>query len=680
MTSMTQLPRKILVTCPLYYANGAIHLGHIVDSIQGDIWVRFQRMRGHECIFVCGDDAHGTPIMLAAKKAGLSPEELIAQAKKDHQQDFADFNISFDNYYTTHSEENRQLSESIYQHLYENGDITTRTILQAYDEKENMFLPDRYVKGECPRCGAKDQYGDNCEVCSASYEPLDLKNPISVVSGSTPVAKESEHYFFQLQKYAAFLKPWLKENRLQEEMQNKLDEWFEVGLHEKDISRDTPYFGFKIPNTSDKYFYVWFDAPIGYISITKNLCEKRKDINFEMLWKKESPYELYHFVGKDIIYFHALFWPAILKGANYRLPSAIFAHGFLTVDGKKMSKSRGTFIKARTYLNHLNPEYLRYYFAAKLNNRVEDIDLNFSDFILRINSDLVGKVVNIASRCASFIEKHFNGKLFAEAAETDLMNEFISAGDDIATYFDQREFSRAIRLIMELADKANQYIDAEKPWSLMKEKGQEKKVHMVCSVGLNLFRIVMTYLKPVLPHTAQETEVFLNIPEMTWETRKIILRDHKINSFKPLLQRITEDQITAMKNEELSTLTTAQPVPTTTPLTQNPLLPEISIDDFAKIDLRIAKIVKAESVPEADKLLKLTLDLGGETRQVFAGIKSAYEPSELEGKLTVMVANLAPRKMRFGVSEGMVLAASGCTPGLWILQPDEGAAPGMRVK
>lgn len=673
--------RKILITCALLYANGPIHLGHMVEYIQADIWARFQRMRGNDCLYICGNDAHGTPIMITARKLGIAPEQLITQIHAEHVKDFKDFEVLFDNFYTTHSPENQQLTDLFYEHLQKNGDIIKRTISQAYDPKEKIFLPDRYVKGECPRCGSKDQYGDGCEVCSATYEPLDLKNPISIISGETPVAKESEHYFFEQQKHAGFLQKWLKEIHLQEEMQHKLNEWFSNGLHDKDISRDAPYFGFKIPETENKYFYVWLDAPIGYMASLKNLCERNPEIKFEDYWNKNSKTELYHFIGKDIIYFHAMLWPALLHGAGYRLPTNIYAHGFLTIDGQKMSKSRGTFVKARTYLNHFNPEYIRYYFAAKLNNHVEDIDLNFHDFAQRINADLIGKVINIASRCASFIHKYFSGDLAARCADKKLLDEFVKGGDSIAEYFEAREFSRAVRAIMELADKANQYIDAEKPWALIKEANQKQHVHEVCSLGLNLFRILMTYLKPILPETAKNTEELLNISEMSWANRDKNLTNHKINPFKPLLQRITEEQITAMKNEiQAETSNPSTEIVNEKSNTREAIFPEVSYEDFAKIDLRIARIVKAEAVPEADKLLKLIVDIGGETRQIFAGIKSAYDPAKLEGKLTVVVANLAPRKMRFGMSEGMVLAAGPGGKDLWVLHPDQGAEPGMRVK
>jgi methionyl-tRNA synthetase len=542
---MTSANRNILVTAALIYANGPIHLGHLVEYIQADIWVRFQNMQpNRKCLYICGNDTHGTPIMLAAKKRGITPEALIAEIYQQHKQEFKEFHIEFDNFGTTHSEENKELTEEIYQKLKANGDIAVRTISQAYDPKENMFLPDRYVKGECPRCSAADQYGDNCEVCGATYSPLDLKNPISVVSGVAPIQKESEHYFFLLPKYTEFLKNWISTDHLQSEMSNKLQEWFKDGLQDLDVSRDAPYFGFNIPGTSDKYFYVWLDAPIGYLAILKNFSEQ----SFNEFWSPESTTELYHFIGKDIINFHAIFWPAILHGAGFRTPTAVFAHGYLTINGAKMSKSRGTFITARNYLDHLNPECLRYYFAAKLNDRVEDIDLNFADFTQRVNSDLVGKVVNIASRCASFIHKYFNGQLATNILQPELINDFITAGDTIAEHYETREYSRAVRAIMDLADRANQYIDAEKPWSLIKEAGKEQHVQEVCSLGLNLFRLLITYLKPILPETAKKSEEFLSIEPLTWDSRKNILREHRINPFIPLMQRITPEQVAALQS------------------------------------------------------------------------------------------------------------------------------------
>lgn len=537
-----------LVTAALPYANGSLHLGHLVEHIQADIWVRFQRMCGESCIFICGDDAHGTPIMLSAKQQGITPEQLIQQIQQEHQADFKDFRIEYDNYYTTHSEENRELSELIYKRMQERGDIVTKTISQAYDPEEQMFLPDRYVKGECPCCKTPDQYGDNCEACGSTYSPLDLTNPISVLSGVTPIAKESEHYFFKVSSYTDFLRDWITSGHLQTEVSNKLLEWFKEGLHDLDISRDAPYFGFAIPGAQNKYFYVWLDAPIGYMAIFKNLCAKRPELNFEEFWGPDSKIELCHFIGKDIVNFHAIFWPAILTSANFRTPTSIYVHGYLTIDGQKMSKSRGTFIKARTYLEHLNPEYLRYYFAAKLNDRIEDIDLNLADFMQRVNSDLVGKVVNIASRCAGFIHKNFAGKLSEHCDQPELFKAFVAEGDVIADYFAKREFSRAMRAIMELADRANQYVDAEKPWALMKQPGNEQKVQDVCSMGINLFRLLMIYLKPVLPQTAEKAEQFLNIPAMCWDDKEKMLLGHQINEFTPLLQRIDKEQIAALKD------------------------------------------------------------------------------------------------------------------------------------
>lgn len=671
--------RKLLVTCALPYANGSLHLGHILEYIQADIWIRFQRMQAVNCLFICGDDTHGTPVMLSAKQQGITPEALINQVQQEHARDTADFLIDFDNFYTTHSPENRELSELIYERMLAKGDISKRTISQAYDSKEQMFLPDRYVKGACPCCKTPNQYGDNCEACGSTYTPLDLKDPISVISGTTPIAKESEHYFLKLSNYTEFLRNWITAGHLKTEVSNKLLEWFKEGLHDLDISRDAPYFGFTIPNAPDKYFYVWLDAPIGYMAILKNLCKRQKDLNFDEYWAPDSKAELYHFIGKDIINFHAIFWPAILQSANFRTPTEIFVHGYLTIDNQKMSKSRGTFIKARTYLEHLNPEYLRYYFAAKLNDRIEDIDLNLNDFVQRINADLVGKVVNIASRSANFIHKYFMGKLAAEI-DTSLIAEFIAVGKTIAEHFANREFSRAVRNIMELADRANQYIDAEKPWALVKEEDKLPHVHQVCSISLNLFRLLTIYLKPILPNTAKQVEEFLNIPELTWKDNQTILNDHKINPFTPLLQRITLEQINAMKaatqTEQVITGTTeSEP----SYLAQNPLAPQINFEDFAKVDLRVAKIVHAENIPEADKLLKLTVDLGGETRQIFAGIKSTYQPEDLIGKSTVIVANLAPRQMRFGISEGMLILAGGDN-NLFLLSPSDGAQPGMKVK
>ena len=678
MTTSSHIPpaRNILVTSALPYANGPIHLGHLVEYIQTDIWARFQRLRGNTCYYVCADDAHGTPIMLRARQDGISPETLIAEMQQQHEADFAEFNIVFDNYYSTHSEENRQLASSIYIKLREDGHIATRTIKQAYDPEAKMFLPDRFIKGECPKCGTPDQYGDNCEACGATYAATELKNPVSAVSGATPVEKDSEQYFFKLSDFSDMLKQWMQAGHVQTEIANKLDEWLQEGLQDWDISRNAPYWGFEIPDAPGKYFYVWLDAPIGYMASFKNLCDKT-GLNFDDYWAAGSTTELYHFIGKDIARFHTLFWPAVLTAANYRTPTAVYCHGFLTVNGQKMSKSRGTFVKARTYLDHLSPEYLRYYYAAKLSDSVDDIDLNLEDFMQRVNSDLVGKVVNIASRCAGFISKKFDGQLAATLADESLHQQLVSAGDVIAEHFEKREYSKAVREIMALADKANVYIDEHKPWALAKEAGREAEVHAICSQGLNMFRVLMTYLKPIIPATAEKSEKFLNT-ELNWATLGTPLLNHAINKFKPLMTRIEKEQIDAMTEDSKDNSQTAPAA--TGPLADDPISAEISYDEFAKIDLRIAKIVKAEHVEGADKLLQLTLDIGGEHRNVFAGIKSAYQPADLEGKLTVMVANLAPRKMRFGMSEGMVLAAGPGGSDLFILHPDDGARAGMRVK
>ncbi|THB70607.1 MAG: methionine--tRNA ligase, partial [Gammaproteobacteria bacterium] len=664
---MSDTKRKILVTSALPYANGPIHIGHLVEYIQTDIWVRFQKLYGNDCIYVCADDAHGTAIMLKAKELGITPEELIEKVQKEHIADFTEFQIEFDNYYTTHSEENRELSCKIYEKLQENGHISSKTVTQAYDPVENMFLPERYIKGECPKCGAKDQYGDNCEVCSATYSSVELKNSYSVVSGAKPIEKDSLVYSFKLNDFGDFLADWTREGHVQESVTNKLNELFQDGLREKDISRDAPYFGFEIPGAPHKYFYVWMDAPIGYMASFKNYCDNN-GLDFDEYWSKGAAdkTEIYHFIGKDIIYFHALFWPALLKGAEYRTPTQICAHGFLTVDGQKMSKSRGTFIKARTYLDNLHPEYLRYYYTAKLNNNIDDLDLNLDDFVSRVNSDIVGKLVNIASRCSGFITKKFDGMLSDSIDAPELLKTFSDAAPQIAEHFENREFSRAVREIMQLADLANQYIDEKKPWVLAKEEGKEQEVQDSCSMGINLFRILITYLKPVLPKIAEKTEAFLNIEPLKWSDIPTPLCGHKINKFKPLITRIDPEHIEKMVEQSKETL--EEKPPATGPLADDPISPEIEFDDFAKVDLRIAKIVKADHVEGADKLLQLTLDIGGESRNVFAGIKSAYNPEDIEGKLTVMVANLKPRKMRFGMSEGMVLAAGPGGKDLWILE------------
>lgn len=681
-------PRKILVTSALPYANGAIHLGHLVEYIQTDIWVRFQKMQGHECYYVCADDAHGTPIMLRAQQEGITPQDLIARVYQEHQADFTDFAIGFDNYYSTHSPENQHFANRIYHGLKDTGHIIRRTIRQAYDPVKQMFLPDRFIRGECPRCGAKDQYGDNCEACGATYSPTDLKNPVSAISGATPIEKDSEHFFVNLAEFEAMLREWTGSGTLQAEVLHKLNEWFETGLQAWDISRDAPYFGFEIPNEPNKYFYVWLDAPIGYIASFKNLCDK-KNLNFETFWDQDSQAELYHFIGKDIVYFHTLFWPAMLTGGGFRKPNAVFVHGFLTVDGHKMSKSRGTFINARTYLNHLNPEYLRYYFAAKLGGGVEDVDLNLDDFVHRVNADLVGKVVNIASRCAGFITKRFEGQLAPHLHSSGLYQEFIAQENMIMHAYETREYSKAVREIMALADRANQYIDEHKPWVMAKQPGTEVELQAVCTQGLNLFRILMSYLAPILPLMAKKVEAFLATP-LSWPPQPLL--SHTINPFQPLMQRVEKAQIEAMMEASQESLTKAQVEKTMMEASKTPqavvpnhpieaIAAPITYDDFAKIDLRIAKITHAEHVEGAEKLLRLTLDIGEEQpRTVFAGIKEAYSPEQLIGRLTVMVANLEPRKMRFGLSEGMVLAAGPGKKDLFLLKPDEGARPGMKVK
>jgi methionyl-tRNA synthetase len=676
--------RQILVTNALPYANGPLHLGHMLGYIQGDIWVRFQRMRGHSCTYICGSDAHGTPIMIQAEKMGMTPEAMVTQWASEHSADFVGFHVAFDNFYTTHSAENKDCVETIFQRHVEKKNIIKRTIQQAYDPEKNMFLPDRFIKGECPNCGAKDQYGDNCEVCGATYSPTDLKNAYSTLSGAKPIEKESEHYFFKLQNYEKVLHDWTRNGHLQEEVANKLDEWFKTGLKEWDISRDAPYFGFKIPGESEKFFYCWLDAPVGYMASFKNLCAKNSKLNFDEYWNADSKTELYHFVGKDIIYFHALFWPAVLNGANYRMPTAIFANGFLTIDGQKMSKSRGTFIKARTYLEHLPPEYLRYYFAAKLSHRIEDCDINFEDFTQRVNSDLVGKFVNIASRCASFINNSFAGKLADGCSEPKLFQTFAAAGADIAEKYETLNYSQAIRQIMALADRANQYIDEKKPWTAAKDPARAREVQDTCSVGINLFRVLAIYLKPVLPEMTVKIESFLNVKPFVWDDCLQPLLNHTIKPYQPLATRLDKKEIDTMKEaaqedvKQTGDVLVVEPPQASSNI--EAIKETISIDDFSKIDLRIVKIVKAEHVEGAEKLLRLELDLGGETRQVFAGIKSAYQPEDLVGKLTVMVANLAPRQMRFGESQGMVLAAGPGGKDLWILTPDQGAQPGMRVK
>ena len=683
------MTRKILVTSALPYANGSIHLGHLVEYIQTDIWVRFLKMQGHQVHYVCADDTHGTPIMLRAEKEGITPEALIEKVHAEHSQDFADFLVEFDNYYSTNSEENRQLASQIYLALRDNGKIVSKTIEQFYDPAKQMFLPDRFIKGECPKCHAKDQYGDSCEACGATYNPTELINPYSAVSGAAPVRKQTEHFFFKLSDCADFLRDWTRKGSLQNEAANKMHEWLgdagENKLSDWDISRDAPYFGFEIPDAPGKYFYVWLDAPIGYMASFKNLCT-RLGLDFDAYWGPHSEAELYHFIGKDILYFHALFWPAMLQYAGYRTPSQVFAHGFLTVNGEKMSKSRGTFVNARSYLEHVkNPEYLRYYYAAKLNGSMEDIDLNLDDFVARVNSDLVGKYINIASRTAGFIHKRFDGKLLG-MSQHPVVNHLRQTAQDIANAYEQRDFSRALREIMRLADVANAFVAEAEPWVVAKQEGDvaAHKLHEDCSAALEMFRILTLYLKPALPKLTQQIEQFLNIPVMQWADITNSMPDgHQIQEYQHLITRIDAKQIEAMieANKQNLAPETAAPAPAAAQKNPSTEGDYLSIDDFSKVDLRIAKIVSAEHVEGAEKLLKLSLDIGEATpRQVFAGIKSAYDPATLVGRLTVMVANLAPRKMKFGMSEGMVLAASDEQGGPFILSPDAGAQPGMRVK
>ena len=681
---MPREKRAILVTSALPYANGPIHLGHLVEYIQTDIWARFQRARGHECYYVCADDAHGTPIMLRARQEGITPEELIERVGREHRADFADFHIAFDHYGNTHSEENRRLVTAIYEAARDQGHIERRVIRQAYDPEAGMFLPDRFIRGECPRCGAPDQYGDSCEVCGATYAPTDLKNAVSVISGARPVLKESEHLFFKLSHFEGMLRDWTRSGPVQPEIAHKLDEWFEAGLTDWDISRDAPYFGFEIPDAPGKYFYVWMDAPVGYMASFRQLCD-RAGIDFDRFWDRDANTELHHFIGKDIAYFHTLFWPAMLSVGGFRRPTRVHCHGFLTVNGQKMSKSRGTFIQARTYLEHLDPEYLRYYFAAKLGPGIDDIDLNLDDFRSRVNADLVGKLVNIASRCAGFISKRFDGRLAGALPDPDLYETFVRAGEEIADLYERREFGHAMREIMALADVANQYIDEQKPWVRIKDPDTAPSVQGIATQGLNLFRALLVYLQPVLPRLAERACGFLRLPPQRWDDVAEPLLDHAIERFRPLMTRIEEKQTEALlaaSREALApgTAPSAGAAEPAGPLAAEPIAEEIEFADFAKVDLRVARIAAAEHVEGADKLLRLTLDLGGETRNVFAGIKSAYDPQDLVGRLTVMVANLKPRKMRFGVSEGMVLAAGPGGKDLYLLSPDDGAEPGMRVK
>ena len=670
--------RRILVTSALPNANGSIHLGHLLEHIQTDIWVRFQRMCGHECIYVCADDTHGAATMLRAEELGTTPEALIDDVRLEHEQDFKDFLISHDNYYSTHSEENREYSSLIYERLKSAGKILTREVEQLYDPEREIFLADRFIVGGCPRCKSEGQYGDNCEVCGATYDATDLINPVSKLSGAVPVLRSSAHFFFALSEFKDFLKSWTRSGTLHDQVANKLAEWLDEGLQDWDISRDAPYFGFEIPGETAKFFYVWLDAPIGYMASFKRYCETT-GINFDEWWQPDSTCEIHHFIGKDIINFHALFWPAMLEAAGFRTPTRIHAHGFITVDGQKMSKSRGTFINAPTYLDHLGPEYLRYYFATKLSDSIDDLDINLEDFVQRVNSDLVGKVVNIASRCAGFVKKQ--GGHLAASCDNPMIARFRAQAAEIAKAYEEGNVGKAIRQIMAMADQANQFIADKAPWQMAKEEGKDAEVLSVCTDGINAFRMLVTYLKPILPTLAEESEAFLNVSPLMWSDLDELLLDHDINNFKPLMSRIEQKDVDAMVeagksgiDDETSTEAADQAMDKTA---ENNT---IEFDDFAKLELRIAKIEKAEHVEGADKLIKLTLDIGTEQRQVFAGIKAAYQPDDIVGRLTVMVTNLAPRKMRFGVSEGMVLAAGPGGQDLFLLSPDSGAEPGMEVK
>ncbi len=646
-------------------------MGHVVEYVQSDIWARFQKQRGHNCTYVCAADAHGTPIMITARQQGITPEKLIERVSAEQHEDLKAFGVAFDNFHTTHSDENELIVRKMYTALHDAGYIYTKIIEQAYDETEKMFLPDRFVRGTCPRCKSEDQYGDACEVCGATYVPADLIDPVSVLSGTKPIWKESEHYFFKLSEFEDRLHKWIDAANLHKNITSKLEEWFDTGLQDWDISRDAPYFGFKIPDTEDKYFYVWLDAPIGYLASFLQLCNRRDDLDFDEYWMAGSDKEAYHFIGKDIVYFHTLFWPAVLEGSGFRLPTSVFAHGFLTVNGRKMSKSRGTFIKARTYLDNLNPNHLRYYYAAKLGPGMDDIDMNLDDFVARVNSDLIGKLVNIASRCGGFITKSFDGRLADALDDPALFAEFSGASEKIADHFESREYSKAMREVMALADKANRYIEQKKPWAMAKDEGQSPGVQAVCTQGLNMFRTLMIYLTPVLPAMAEQTQKLFNEGPWNWQAASEPLLDHTISKYKPLLRRIELKQVERMVEQSKETDGGGNEAADAS---------SITIDEFAKVDMRIARIDKAEPVEGADKLLKLTLDLGGETRSVFAGIKSAYEAESLEGRLVIAVANLQARKMRFGVSEGMVLAAGPGGEDIFLLSPDDGAEPGMRVK
>jgi len=675
--------RDILVTNALPYANGPIHLGHLLGYIQADIWVRFQRLSGNTVHYVCADDAHGTSIMLSAEKAGITPEAWIEGMREAHHRDFQRFMVDFDIYYSTHSEENRRLATLIYERCKARGAIASRSITQLFDPEKGLFLADRFIKGGCPKCKAEDQYGDNCEVCSSTYAATDLINPRSTISGATPVLKDSTHFFFKLPEFTQMLKDWTRSGVLVSAVANKLAEWLDGGLQEWDISRDAPYFGFEIPGEPGKYFYVWLDAPIGYMASFEKLCAE-KGLDFDHYWEKGSTAELWHFIGKDIINFHALFWPAMLETADFRTPTQISVNGFLTVNGQKMSKSRGTFIMASTYFEHLNPEYLRYYFAAKLSSTPDDLDLNLEDFALRVNADLVGKLVNIASRCAGFISKNFGGMLAPSDSEAALTAEFRSAAQEIADLYDAREFAKAVRLIMALADKANAWIAEKAPWTLSKINPHDPAVQQICSVGINLFRILMIYLKPVLPAVARQVESFLNVAPLQWRDLDALLHNHQVHPFTPLMTRVDPASIEAMVDASKDSLAAASTATPDAPLAQAPIAAEIEFPDFAKVDLRIAQVIEAQHVDGADKLLKLRLSLGSDAsgkpveRTVFSGIKSAYKPEDLNGKFVVLVANLKARKMKFGMSEGMILAA-GDGKDIFLIAPHEGAQPGTRV-
>ncbi|MYF51628.1 MAG: methionine--tRNA ligase [Gammaproteobacteria bacterium] len=671
------MKRRILVTSALPYINGPIHLGHLLEHIQTDIWVRFQKLRGHECLYVCADDTHGTGTMLRAEQAGVSPEDLIEGVRQEHVQDLTGFGIEYDNYHSTHSEENRALSELIFNRLHERGSIFTRDVAQLYDPERGLFLADRFVKGDCPRCGAADQYGDNCDACGATYDATELGRPRSLVSGAEPQVRQSEHYFFDLPQFSDMLKGWTRSGAVQPEVANKLAEWLDDGLKPWDISRDAPYFGFLIPGTTDKYFYVWMDAPVGYMASFKHLADSRSDLDFDAFWNADAGTELHHFIGKDIINFHTLFWPAVLEGAGFRKPTRVHTHGFLTVEGAKMSKSKGTLIKASTYLEHLNPECLRYYFATKLNGMVDDYDLNFEDFVQRVNTDLVGKVVNIASRCAGFITRNFDGELAPELADEALWSRFVEASESIAERYEAGQVSRAVREISALADLANQYIAEREPWKLVKQEGTQAEVQAVCSLSVNLFRILAIYLTPILPALSKAVSTFLNVGPLRWSDIDQPLLGKRINAYQALLTRMEKKQV-----DRLIEASKAQPEAVSAEAANGEDEGQalIAIEDFAKVQLKVARIAEAEAVPEADKLLRLQLDLGDGRRQVMAGIKSAYDPASLVDRLVVVVANLAPRKMRFGTSEGMILAAGPGGKDIFLLSPDAGAKPGMDVK